>query len=53
LIKGTWELTPGNLQASLIADLTRLVQAGGRSLYVDFPVATKITELALIGRKHP
>jgi hypothetical protein len=52
LIKGTWEVTPADLQASLIAELTQLVEDDGRSpLYVGFPMTTKITELALIGRK--
>ncbi|MFI5490559.1 hypothetical protein [Micromonospora echinaurantiaca] len=53
LVKGTWEATSADLQASLVAELTQLVEnSGPKPLYAGFPMATKITELALIGRKH-
>ncbi|GAA0934450.1 hypothetical protein [Virgisporangium aurantiacum] len=52
LIKETWEATPVDLQTRLIAGLTCLVEDGGDTLFRGFPYATKITELALIGRKH-
>jgi hypothetical protein len=53
LIKGTWEITPVGTQGNLIAQLTRLVEANGSGvLYAGFPMATKIAELALIGRKY-
>ncbi|TDB74338.1 hypothetical protein [Micromonospora sp. KC723] len=53
LIKGTWEATPAGLQDELVAELARLVDDDGQGrLYAGFPAATKITELALIGRRH-
>ncbi|MGW5578672.1 hypothetical protein [Micromonospora chokoriensis] len=53
LIKNTWVATHADLQAELVAELARLVEDDGQSrLYDGFPMATKITELALIGRRH-
>ncbi|MBQ0994860.1 hypothetical protein KBX08_32935 [Micromonospora sp. H61] len=53
LIRDTWNVTPADLQASLISELSQMVEDEGRGpLHVGFPMATKITELALIGRKH-
>ncbi|MBE1487491.1 hypothetical protein [Plantactinospora soyae] len=53
LVKETWAATPAELQAEFVAELTRLVEGEGRSPLCDgFPMATKITELALIGRRH-
>jgi hypothetical protein len=45
---------PADLQTSLIVELTRLVvgEDGRATLHTGFPLATKIIELALIGRKH-
>ncbi|MEU8253591.1 hypothetical protein AB0C06_04905 [Micromonospora inaquosa] len=52
-VKCMWGATHADLQAELIADLARLVEENGQSrLHDGFPVATKITELALIGRRH-
>ncbi|MEU5912777.1 hypothetical protein [Micromonospora sp. NPDC047527] len=54
LIKRVWEATPAGLQAELVAELSQLIEDDGRGpLYEDFPMATKISELALIGRRHP
>ncbi|WP_158073993.1 hypothetical protein [Micromonospora sp. CB01531] len=54
MLKRTWEATPAALQAELVAELSRLMEIDGRSpLYEGFPMATKITELALIGIRHP
>ncbi len=54
LIKRTWGATPAALQAELVAELSQLIEIDGRSpLYEGFPMATKITELALIGVRHP
>ncbi|MEU8211738.1 hypothetical protein AB0B85_21360 [Micromonospora sp. NPDC049044] len=54
VIKHAWETTPSALQAELIADLSRLIEGhGGGPPHENFPMATKITELALIGRRHP
>ncbi|MGN9764281.1 hypothetical protein ACTMS2_03820 [Micromonospora sp. SD12] len=53
LIKTTWEATPAALQAELVAELSQLIEDHGRGpLYEGFPMATKITELALIGSRH-
>jgi hypothetical protein len=53
LIKGTWETTAVDVRRGLIAQLTRLIEEDGRgTVCAGFPFATKITELALIGRKH-
>jgi hypothetical protein len=53
LIKRAWEATPAALQAEMVAELSQLIEDHGRgSLYEGFPMATKITELALIGRRH-
>lgn len=54
LIKRVWEATPADLRVELVAELSQLIEDHGRgSLYEGFPMATKITELALIGRSHP
>lgn len=53
LIKGTWEITSADVQVCLKAKLTRLVvEAGCGTLYSGFPLATKVTELALVGRRR-
>lgn len=52
LIKGTWQSTPDDVRTGLIDEMTRLVEEGSGTVYAGFPFATKITELALIGRKH-
>ncbi|MGI5152339.1 hypothetical protein ACQEVC_39205 [Plantactinospora sp. CA-294935] len=53
LIKDTWAATPAELRAELVAELTRLVEDERRGpLCVGLSMATKITELALIGRRH-
>jgi hypothetical protein len=53
LIKRTWEATPAVLQAELVAELSQIIEDHGRSpLYEGFPMATKITELALIGSRR-
>lgn len=53
LIKHAWEATPAALQAALVAELSQLIEDHGRGpLYEGFPMATKITELAVIGRRH-
>ncbi|MFY1700705.1 hypothetical protein ACN28G_02975 [Micromonospora sp. WMMA1923] len=54
LIKSTWEATPAALRAEFQMELAQLIEGhGGSSLYEGFPLATKIVELAFIGRRHP
>lgn len=54
LIKHMWEAAPAALRAELVAELSQLIEDHSeRPLFENFPMATKITELALIGRRHP
>jgi hypothetical protein len=50
-VKGTWEATPLSQRAQMIHELTQQISNRG-FLHSRYPFATKITELALIGRRQ-
>jgi hypothetical protein len=52
-VKGTWEVTHPETRDALVAEMTRLVEQLDRPLAPEFPLVTKIVELALIGQRYP
>ncbi|SCL43342.1 hypothetical protein GA0070615_6410 [Micromonospora aurantiaca] len=52
-VQEEWQSTGAATRAELVAELTRLIEATGQHVYPGFPMSNKITELRLIGRRHP
>ncbi|MHB8288686.1 MAG: hypothetical protein ACYDEY_05535 [Acidimicrobiales bacterium] len=52
-VQEEWASTSGTTRAELVAALAALIEATGTEVFSEFPMANKIVELRVIGRRHP
>ncbi len=52
-VQQEWARTPEEVRAALAAELQQQIEATGASMFEGFPIANKLVELRLIGRRHP
>lgn len=52
-VQAEWRSTEPAIRNDLAAELTRLIEKSGNSVSAGFPMANKIVELRLMGRRYP
>ncbi len=53
VVQDLWVATEDSARASLVTELTSLIESTRQQVVSEFPMTNKIVELRLIGQQHP